>query len=208
MSVVTDANADGCSAVQEAATSYVGFGRSDHFRFRCYWSYDMLLTVSGLAAAPQFQHLWGRYVYGFRPWRHCIRCLKSNRAPGVVPTMRDGSVELADRLFYLCGVGKKMSELLYPECARRLTNVHLAVRPRKGSTATVHSSSGVIFVIDDAEAIPIETLPDPFQGLPENHSRCKNFQFGYQMFNVDEVSDSPGEIVYELRERWSGTPLI
>src|SRR5271163_2171721 len=38
----------------------------------------MLLTVSGLDAAPiRFRHLWGRYVLGFRPWKHCIGCFES-----------------------------------------------------------------------------------------------------------------------------------
>lgn len=165
----------------------------------------MKLTTTGLDDAPiRFKHLWGRYVNGFRPWKHCIQCLVSNTAKDVFPDMLDGSVELQDRLFYLCGVGQVHSEHFekrHPELSRRMTNVHLAVRPRKGSVAAIGSAYGVTFVIQDAQSIPIETLPYPFQGLSEEHSRCKNFQFGYQMFEVGEVSMTPGEVVHEFRER-------
>ena len=171
----------------------------------------MKLTVSGLDAAnPKFDHLFGRYVYGFRPWTHCDKCLVANREKAIFPKMLDRSIELEDRLFYLCGVGQKHSEhfeTLHPEMARRVTNVHFAVRPKSGSIAEVGSAYGVTFVIRDAQSIPIETLPCPFRGLPPEHSKCKNFQFGYQMFNVGEVSLTPGEIVHELREGWRDTGL-
>lgn len=123
----------------------------------------MKLTTTGLDDAPiRFKHLWGRYVNGFRPWKHCIQCLVSNTAKDVFPDMLDGSVELQDRLFYLCGVGQVHSghfEKRHPELSRRMTNVHLAVRPRKGSVAAIGSAYGVTFVIQDAQSIPIETLP-------------------------------------------------
>ncbi|RXH58904.1 hypothetical protein [Granulicella sibirica] len=167
----------------------------------------MHLTISGLNTAPmKFKHLWGRYVHGFRPWKHCIGCLVSNTAPQIYPEMTDGSIELQDRLFYLCGVGQERSEKLHPELARKITNVHLAVRPRKGSVAATGSSYGVTFTIQDAQAITIETLSADFQGLPKAHWRCKNFQFGYQMFDVDEVPRVPGEIVQSLRKHWSKVP--
>lgn len=169
----------------------------------------MQLTVSGLDATllpARFDHLFGRYVYGFKPWKHCDDCLVANIAPAIHPTMKDGTFELEDRLFYLCGVGHELSERLHPDLIRRLTNVHLAVRPRKGSVAAVGSVYGVTFFIKDAQAIPIETLPPDFRGLPEKHLQCKMFQFGFQMFDVDEVSETPREIVYQLRDRWRSTP--
>ena len=99
--------------------------------------------------------------------------------------MRDGDYELEDRLFYLCGVGKTLSERRYPELAKRHTNVHLAVKPRAGSVASVGSVYGVTFTITGAQAIPIEPLDgSQFPGMNEKHYRCKNFQFGYQMFQV------------------------
>jgi len=162
----------------------------------------MKLIVSGLDAAPiKFKHLWGRYVVGFKPWTHCIQCFESHIAKMVSPTMSDGEYELNDAypLLYLCGVGQDDLKRNGAEFKQGRTNVHLPVRPRKGSVAATGSVYGVTFTITDAEAIPIQSLPDNFQGLPAKHARCKNFQFGYQMFNVDRVDGPVREIVRELR---------
>jgi hypothetical protein len=170
----------------------------------------MKLSVTGLDAATpiKFTHLWGRYVYGFKPMKHCLRCFVSNVAKGISPEMKDGSIILEDRLFYLCGVGKDVSEKLHPELARRFTNVHLAVRPRKGSVAAIGSVYGVTFVIEDAQAIPIETLPRGFRNLPDAHSQCKNFQFGFQMLKAGEFGEPVPDTVYALRDRWNSSPEL
>jgi hypothetical protein len=165
----------------------------------------MQLTVNGLDDAPvRFRHLWGCYVHGFRPWMHCIACFACTNAKGILPTMRDGEYELDDKLFYLCGVGQKVSENLHPHWARRFTNVHLAVRPRLGSVAAIGSVYGVIFTIRGAQAIPIEPLSaSEFPALSEAHYRCKNFQFGYQMFNVDAAHILGSmEVATQFRKRW------
>jgi len=124
--------------------------------------------------------------------------------------MTDGEYVLADHLFYLCGVGQKLSDNLHPEDSPRQTNVHLAVRPRKGSIAAIGSVYGVRFVIEDAQAIPIvrrDVLITSGSGIaPEKHLNCKMFQFGYQMFEADPISfteskpDQKGEFVHVLRE--------
>lgn len=165
----------------------------------------MQLIVSGLdAAEPKFKHLWGRYILGFRPQKHCIKCFKTKVARDITPSMKDGTYGLREDVadfFYLCGVGQpdlKRTE----EHLRRFTNVHLAMRPRAGSVAAVTSVYGVTFTITDAEAIPIQPLPDDFQGLDKAHARCKNFQFGYQEYGVGSVRDfGPDEIVYHRRTR-------
>jgi hypothetical protein len=163
----------------------------------------MLLTVSGLDAAPiRFKHLWGRYVLGFKPWNHCLACFETKIANPITPQMRDGEYPLSNDhgLFYLCGVGQADSVRRGKELARKVTNVHLAVRPRCGSVAAIGSVYGVTFTIKDAQTIPIEPLPDGFQDLPQRHSRCKNFQFGYQMFQTDAVGDrAPHEVIRALR---------
>jgi hypothetical protein len=103
-------------------------------------------------------------------------------------------------LFYLCGVGQKDSASRGAEWNREFTNIHLAVRPKLGSVATINSLYGVSFTITDAERIPIGPLADDFMGLPRKHARCKNFQLGFQMFDVHAVGDSaPHEIVRRLR---------
>lgn len=73
---------------------------------------------------------------------------------------------------------------------RHNTNVHLAVRPSPGSVAAVGSAYGVRFSIQNAQAIPIqhpmlpESPPHGLADLPQDHIRCKNFQFGCQVFKV------------------------
>jgi hypothetical protein len=99
---------------------------------------------------------------------------------------------------------------LHPEDSPRQTNVHLAVRPRKGSIAAIGSVYGVRFVIEDAQAIPIvkrDVLLASGSGPgPEHHVNCKMFQFGYQMFETDPISftegepDQKGEFVHLLRK--------
>jgi hypothetical protein len=171
----------------------------------------MKLKVSGLDAtvAPnKFEHLFGRYIYGIRPWTHCDRGLMASHETAISPTMKDNdNIQLKDELFYLCGVGNK-SKSLPAERQRKYSNVHLAVRPQIGSVASVDSLYGVTFTIEDAVAIPIQALPDDFEGLPPAHARCKNFQFAYQMFEVTRPPKSYAEPVHLLREAWRDTPGI
>ena len=113
----------------------------------------MRLIVTGLNdAVVPFKHLWGRYVLGFRPWKHCIQCFESNIAPEVTPNMKDGTYDLGDRsdLFYLCGVGQPDLKRAELHLLRRATNVHLAVRPLKGSVAAVGSVYGATFILKGA----------------------------------------------------------
>ncbi|WP_263381619.1 hypothetical protein [Granulicella arctica] len=164
----------------------------------------MKLVVSGLDNTRdplRFRHLWGRYVLGVKPWKHCLEGLKTEVAKDVLPDMKDGEYELEDRLFYLCGVGHAESKARGLTLNRKVTNVHLAVRPREGSVASIGSVYGVTFTIKGAHAIPIEPLPKDFGGLPPEHYRCKNFQFGYQTFDVETVGDAaePKGVITRLR---------
>jgi hypothetical protein len=163
----------------------------------------MLLTISGLDAAPiRFRHLWGRYVLGFRPWKHCIGCFESKVAGVINPSMIDGDYKLKDDVsyFYLCGVGQAETLRAGKEMSRKVTNVHLAVRPRLGSVAAIGSVYGVTFTIQNAHAIPIQPLPEGFMGLPTTHHRCKNFQFGYQIFDVGEKELAGRNVIRKLRQ--------
>jgi len=124
--------------------------------------------------------------------------------------MKDGAYPLGDGgdLFYLCGVGQKDTAKTEEEWLQRHTNVHLAVRPKIGSVATIASKYGVVFTITDAEEIPIEALPEKFAELDEEHFRCKNFQFGYQVFetSVAHVSGVAKEakLKADQREKYEG----
>ena len=166
----------------------------------------MKLIVSGLppvTEADRFRSLFGRYVYGFKHGGHCQKCFAARSELKVNPKMQNGEVELRDELFYLCGVGHRNPSVVdNPQFARRSTNVHLAVSPRKGSVAAMGSVYGATFVIEDAEAIAIRPLPDGFQGLGEEYWRCKMFQFAYQMFEVGEVRTDVKTAVHQLRKEW------
>lgn len=175
----------------------------------------MRMIVSGLNACTEkrcFTALFGRYVYGFNPWTHCDRCLKSRYATEINPAMIDRDYVLDDHLFYLCCVGQDISSKSHPENWRRQTNVHLAVRPRKGSVAAIGSVYGVSFVIEDAQAIPIVRrdviLAAGSDPIPDSHSNCKMFQFGYQMFDAGPISfkmnepEQKGVMRHTLRDEW------
>jgi hypothetical protein len=178
----------------------------------------MRLTISGLppASSPDcFTALFGRYPYGYKPWDHCQRCFVARNENAISPTMQDGSLQLRDELFYLCAVGRDLSPNIHPHGARRSSNVHLAVRPRKGSVAATGSIYGTTFLIEDAEAIPILPPTRTFPALlaldpahRDSHARCKMFHFAYQLFDVDDLTLTPGEPVHQLRPPYIAVPGI
>lgn len=178
----------------------------------------MRLTVSGLPPLTDPNHfhaLFGRYVYGYNPWTHCDDCLVKRQEKQINPKMENRSYELHDDLFYLCGVGRNLSKRIHRGFARNSTNVHFAVRPRKGSLAAIGSVYGATFVIEGAEAIPIMPPKREFPALlalnePQRteHSRCKMFHFAYQMFEVGDISLTKGAPVHLLREEWRGVAGI
>ena len=172
----------------------------------------MRLIVSGLPPLTDPNHfhaLFGRYVFGYKPWKHCDNCFVKRQEPQIHPKMSNDHFELKDHLFYLCGVGRSLSKRVHPGLARNSTNVHLAVYPRKGSTAAIGSVYGATFVIEDAVAISIKAPSRDFSALralsePQRteHLRCKMFHFAYQMFDVDDISLTEGKPVHRLRQEW------
>jgi hypothetical protein len=144
----------------------------------------MRLEVSQITPdTTQYRFLWGFYVRGFKPWEHCQPCFRGTRAPGITPTMQNGFVGLdrPTQFFYLHGFAPGLKS------QRGERNLHLAVRPQPGSTATVRSFYGPLFTIHDAEQIDIQ---EPIAGFPASEdtwTRCKNFRFGAQVFDVYEL---------------------
>ena len=166
----------------------------------------MKLVVSGLrrpgdtTTGQSFEHLWGKHVRGFKPWKHCAACLQGSMAAAVTPGMSDGEYELQDSLFYLCGVGQPDRKRESPHTWRRYTNVHLAVVPRQGSVASAGSVYGALFTIHDAQAILIKHLSPGFAGISdERHTGCKNFQFGWQLFDVVETDLADKRLIKQIR---------
>ena len=149
----------------------------------------MRLIVSGLPPLTDPNHfhaLFGRYVYGYKPWTHCNNCFGKRQESQINPKINDGSFELKDHLFYLCGVGRSLSQNIHPELARNSPNVHLAVYPRIGSTAAIASIYGAMFVIEDAATMPIKAPAREFPALlalnePQRteHFRSKMVHFAY-----------------------------
>ncbi|MEZ2347019.1 hypothetical protein [Terriglobus sp. RCC_193] len=127
------------------------------------------------SASQTFVQLWGVYVSGFKPDKHCIYCLKGKKELQLHREMQDGNYTLKtdSPYFYLFAMGR---------VPKHETNVHLAVRPQAGSVASIGSVYGVTFTIRDAFALRVDRLPDGWMGLGTDYTRCRNFQFGVQQF--------------------------
>jgi hypothetical protein len=89
--------------------------------------------------------------------------------------MGDDSFDLEPNsdYFYLFAMGRVPKDQ---------TNVHLAVRHRPGSVASIGSAYGATFTIRDALALRVDRLPENWRGLPPAFTTCRNFQFGVQEF--------------------------
>jgi hypothetical protein len=138
----------------------------------------MRLTVTGYKPEnKQFRYLWGFYVRGFKPWEHCQSCFRGALAKEIDAslTMADG-VDLDQRMdyFYLHGNASGTAK------DRKANNLHLAVRPKLGATATVTAGEAV-FTIEDAEAIEIQGPIMELEHL-KMYYKCPNFRFGMQMY--------------------------
>jgi hypothetical protein len=134
------------------------------------------LEIRGMnKVAGRFVQLWGIYVSGFKPDRHCMYCLKGRKETRLHKAIVDGTMELAtdSPYFYLFAMGR---------VPRHETNVHLTVRPQPGAVASIGSVYGATFTIRDAYALRIDRLPDGWLGLGTEFTRCRNFQFGVQQF--------------------------
>jgi hypothetical protein len=139
----------------------------------------MKLTVTGVEdGQEQFKFLWGFYVRGFKPWEHCQKCLRGTRADGIFPSMGNSEVLLPrpTDYFYLCGYAKGAA------ANRGKYNLHLAVEPMPGETASVASKYGPVFTIDGARRIVIPNSDEPRAAYGEFDYRCMNFRFGKLMY--------------------------
>lgn len=145
----------------------------------------MVLEIQGeQAAVDAFQWIWGQYVNGFDGSKHCLPCLKGVKEKQVTAKMKERVIELRTDYpyFYLFAMGSG---------SKRLTNVHLPVQPFPGAVASTGSVYGVTFTITDAVQIRVDTIPNGWRNLPEPMTRCKNFQFGVQVFPNSPVPSGP-----------------
>jgi hypothetical protein len=147
--------------------------------------------------SDHYRYFWGFYVRGFKPWVHCQPCLRGTRADGINLKMAEVDVDLLrpTDFFYLHGNASGKDSL------RGVRNIHLAVRPKEGFTATVTSYYGHVFTIEGAEEIviqePILTLPE----LEDHWTRCKNFRFGAQVYDAPILGPTaPHTPITRMRE--------
>jgi hypothetical protein len=77
---------------------------------------------------------------------------------------------------YICGVGVGARSLLHEK------NFHMALQPREGRNETRTTYNGYVIEVAGAEALLIPEIPDGWNDLPREHTRCKNFQFAVSRF--------------------------
>ena len=74
--------------------------------------------------------------------------------------------------------------------------------------ASIGSLYGAVFTIYDAQAIVISPLRDGFAGIQEkSHSRCKNFQFGWQVFAAGDSDIALDYVVTAIRPEFRAAAL-
>lgn len=128
-----------------------------------------------------FRYLWAKYVFEFDPLQHCAKCLVGRWSSRIKPTMKLGDVvfdEAKAPFVYLCGVA--------PGRAWK-NNLHVPMRPKRGSSFEVVAYNGLTIRVRDAELMFIPELPDLFMGFDKSYTTCRNFQWGVAY--GDELDD-------------------
>jgi hypothetical protein len=131
-----------------------------------------------------FRFLWAYYVNGFRPERHCQPCFKGRRVVEFCTgSASSGTPVRLDRMdrypyVYVCGVA------VGPQSTLRFNNFHFPLAFREGAVVEAETYNGYVFRVHNAVAVPIPPLPSGWHGLPDEHTRCKNFQFAVAAFGV------------------------
>jgi hypothetical protein len=136
-----------------------------------------------------FSLLWAWYVRGFKPGHHCQDCLEGHLAKNFTSRNAECGVHLLDEAatvpyVYVCGVASG------PADERQHRNLHFPLRYWPGATTTIETYNGYRFTARNAMLMPVPALPDDFRGLPREHARCKNFQFGVAYFGIPSALTS------------------
>jgi hypothetical protein len=139
------------------------------------------LDVSHPEIAPGkiegFRFLWAFYVNGYDPALHCQPCFRGALVQDFsTPTARSGQPVVLDRMsryryVYICGVASG------PKAERGQKNLHLPLEYAEGHVEEATTYNGYTFRAHNARALIIPPLPAGWGGKPDEHTRCKNFQF-------------------------------
>jgi hypothetical protein len=144
---------------------------------------------TGVSPGPitGFRHFWAYYITGFNPRVHCQKCFKGKPSSRITKQSETGLLyEMNEKqsfqYLYICGVGEGPKDLLYKK------NFHLALRPSDGAATSAETYNGYTFEVTNAVALPIPELPENWNGLTREMTRCKNFRFGVEHFGYSPES--------------------
>ncbi len=123
-----------------------------------------------------FRYFWLKYVKGFEQSKHCARCLVGSYSKKIHKTVETNVPIVLDEVkdfdyLYLCGVSPKWE-----------TNLHMALKPVEGGKAVVETYNGFKITVLGAELLPIDPLPDGWNGMTKEFTTCRNYQFGVQYY--------------------------
>ena len=138
-----------------------------------------------------FRSLWAYYVSGYDPDQHCQDCFRGDWVEEFSGgRARAGTTYEFDRMdefpyLYVCGVARG------PESERRHRNLHMALAHAPGEEVSVTTRDGHVVHARDAVLLDIPELPDGWQGLTEDYTRCKNFRFAVSRFGYPPDKREP-----------------
>jgi len=136
-----------------------------------------------------FRFLWAFYVNGYDPALHCQPCFRGCRVGAFcTPTAESSRPVVLDRAHrypyvYVCGVGTG------PRGELRNKNFHFPLKLAEGEVAEATTYNGYRFRAENAIALPIPPLPNGWEGKPDEHVRCKNFQFAVAYFGYPKEQE-------------------
>lgn len=160
---------------------------------------SIVLDVSHPTLAPGkiegFRFMWAFYVNGYDPESHCQQCFKGSRvdefSTGTAVSGRPFELNRMDRypFVYVCGVG------VGPKAELHSQNLHFPLKYSEGAVAEASTYNGYTFRAQNAVILPIPDLPLGWHGKPEEHSRCKNFQFVVEYFGYPPRADGGARVI-------------
>jgi hypothetical protein len=129
-----------------------------------------------------FQYWWLKSVRDYRLDVHCARCLVGpydRRINKAMPLNQP--VELHGDLVCLCGGAAGQ---------RWVHHFHAAAKLEVGTQFSVPTYNGLTVHFHNAQMIPIEPLPESWNGLNKAFTTCRNYQFAVQMSRRQTNSSS------------------
>jgi hypothetical protein len=138
-----------------------------------------------------YRFFWAFYVTGYDPTRHCQPCFLGTPSTQINPAnARSGrDYQMDERktfpYLYICGFAAG------PKALRGERNFHLALKPEEGAGASGVTYNGYTVSVTSAVSLSIPELPAGWNGLPSEHTRCKNFRFAVATFGYPETSIVP-----------------